>query len=868
MPTKITYDSLAEAKDLQRLNNDLKNVGDRIMGIKNNLNNIKKADSKGISSLNTETKKLAEEEKRLIKIQKDQEAAKKSLDKQRQRGLTQMAKQEAKERELQGAMKMEVRTLNDLMKKNNALVAARKRVNLTTEEGQKKYRKLTNEISKNNDSLKKYDAAIGNHQRNVGNYSSALQGIPGPMGRATSAAQSFGMMLRTISKIPLLLFITAIVGALTGLAKLFFSTDSGATALEATLNSMKAVFAILKRAILDFATNIGDSFKIAGLWVQKLWAKIKGNTERVQELNEEIDHLKGNIEANNPFENLGEKARRAANEVYRLTGIMDELTDAMISSISEQKELELAMERYRRLAKDQTTSDEQRLRYFELALAKTKQFYGMQRKFAREQFKNEIKMEAARREVNAETLEQFIRMGHKEQVAARKNNEALAEFWEDAGDDRVEELEKMYVSMLDADVQYEKRARELVSQLSGFRKKMMENAKKAVTTKDIRADIDAFINYFETQIDKIEIYSDSQAQEDRDKIKEGMDEITATLQTKLENIKQVRSKYGLFTDEELLREETRALKDQYDNNEIDYETYQLALTAIQKREAQKRIDDQKAMNQAVEQEMIGAVQSVGNALSQLNAAESQRLERQLQEREESIDRLKSLLDEELEAQENKDANSVRSLQQRIDQEDALREKAVEQLRENQKREAQIQLLSQATSITTAVAKAIEYFTASVPIAGVALGIAAAASIIAAFSAYKQRISSEAGAFKDGIIDFKGDGTETSDSNRVLISNRESVITAKGTKKAPKTLDMINKGLISDQDIMKTGFFSNRGLFDLNIANNNDKMISKLEENTTETRKLRLYLQNKPDYVSFKPGVVYKMKGYSREIIRE
>jgi protein required for attachment to host cells len=59
------------------------------------------------------------------------------------------------------------------------------------------------------------------------------------------------------------------------------------------------------------------------------------------------------------------------------------------------------------------------------------------------------------------------------------------------------------------------------------------------------------------------------------------------------------------------------------------------------------------------------------------------------------------------------------------------------------------------------------------------------------------------AFKTGVIDYNGAGTTTSDSNIVRISNSESVITARGTAKAPKLLEMINAGKVSDGDYLQT-----------------------------------------------------------------
>ncbi len=46
-------------------------------------------------------------------------------------------------------------------------------------------------------------------------------------------------------------------------------------------------------------------------------------------------------------------------------------------------------------------------------------------------------------------------------------------------------------------------------------------------------------------------------------------------------------------------------------------------------------------------------------------------------------------------------------------------------------------------------------------------------------------------FAKGVIGFKGEGTKTSDSNHVMISNKESVITGDGTEKAPRFLEGLN-----------------------------------------------------------------------------
>ena len=58
-------------------------------------------------------------------------------------------------------------------------------------------------------------------------------------------------------------------------------------------------------------------------------------------------------------------------------------------------------------------------------------------------------------------------------------------------------------------------------------------------------------------------------------------------------------------------------------------------------------------------------------------------------------------------------------------------------------------------------------------------------------------SSVAGAFADGVEDFKGKGTGTSDSNLIAFSHGESVVTAKATKQYSGLVTAMNKGLVDD-----------------------------------------------------------------------
>lgn len=90
---------------------------------------------------------------------------------------------------------------NDLVKQNAALSAAMRALPLDDTTGE--LAKLQAQYNANNERLKAFDKAMGNHQRNVGNYSSALDnlggilsGIPGPIGDIVRTFEQFSKVLQ------------------------------------------------------------------------------------------------------------------------------------------------------------------------------------------------------------------------------------------------------------------------------------------------------------------------------------------------------------------------------------------------------------------------------------------------------------------------------------------------------------------------------------------------------------------------------------------------------------------------------------------------------------------------------------------------
>jgi hypothetical protein len=98
------------------------------------------------------------------------------------------------------AQQASLNTYDGLVARNKALSEAMRKLPLSDTTG--KLAQLQAEYTKNNDALKKFDASMGNHQRNVGNYpkimggiTSAMGELPGAVGNASNSFMAFGRAL-------------------------------------------------------------------------------------------------------------------------------------------------------------------------------------------------------------------------------------------------------------------------------------------------------------------------------------------------------------------------------------------------------------------------------------------------------------------------------------------------------------------------------------------------------------------------------------------------------------------------------------------------------------------------------------------------
>lgn len=194
-------------------------------------------------------------------------------------------------------------------------------------------------------------------------------------------------------------------------------------------------------------------------------------------------------------------------------------------------------------------------------------------------------------------------------------------------------------------------------------------------------------------------------------------------------------------------------------------------------ENSKKTEDEK---RAAIQETLALIQdSAGAIFSVLDEL----LNQQITSLDQLTERQKKRVEDAEKIAEKGNAALLEQEQKRLDELEQKRERALERQRGIAAAEA---IINAVGAIVQGAAQGGIAGIAAV-IGGVAAGIIAITQIVG-------------GAFADGVIDYKGAGTERSDSNLVKISNRESVITANGTRKAKKALTLINDGKLTDMDI--------------------------------------------------------------------
>jgi hypothetical protein len=221
------------------------------------------------------------------------------------------------------------------------------------------------------------------------------------------------------------------------------------------------------------------------------------------------------------------------------------------------------------------------------------------------------------------------------------------------------------------------------------------------------------------------------------------------------------------------------------------------------------------------------------------------------------------IDEKLSVQESRISAGVELAKmgndELLNQELERQDKLLNEKEKLQKKENALNAIQVATNVAASALQAAANIAVAITKAAAQSGVAAPVGIATTLGAIGIGLGATAGLisgfFAEGVIDFKGKGTGTSDSNIVAISSGESVITAKGTQNASKMLTMINEGKLKDSDYLSSGL-------NLEMVEESGGMIdirTELNEQISISRDLLTEMQN------FEKKVTFSAKGVTEYV---
>lgn len=211
------------------------------------------------------------------------------------------------------------------------------------------------------------------------------------------------------------------------------------------------------------------------------------------------------------------------------------------------------------------------------------------------------------------------------------------------------------------------------------------------------------------------------------------------------------------------------------------------------------------------------------------------IDRELEASKKKQTELEKILQEEQQQQKAGAASSIKTIQQQLSKEKQLYNDSLQEKKKLQKQQAIVNGLSQASSIVTAIANAIEGYS-KIPIVGVILGIAAAASLVATFLATKANVEKSTG-YAEGIEYVeRGKNPKGKDTIPAWLDEGERIINAEQNSKIPKGIKNNMIPPLVDAGMKYYNLLSGDNIVKSIIVNDYEKMILEQKKTINEQRR--------------------------------
>lgn len=270
-------------------------------------------------SIKKTTKAAKEREETVIKATEDTEKlikAKEQLQKSRSETAKQLQELKLKQKDQNTLQRLQIK-LNSAEKGSYNALSAQYSINKirlnamskaqrsATKDGQK----LEKETKAIYEEMKRLQENTGKFTLDVGNYGKALEGLPGPLGAASTGVAGFGAQLKKLLLNPVIGILALLVGAFAAVTASMKRSEEGQDRLNKVMIAAGSVFDNVMDVLTEFGIALFDSvapsidhlgnqfgivsnfFQLQVLKMRKAWAEFTGDAEKAQELGEEITNI-------------------------------------------------------------------------------------------------------------------------------------------------------------------------------------------------------------------------------------------------------------------------------------------------------------------------------------------------------------------------------------------------------------------------------------------------------------------------------------------------------------------------------------------------------------------------------------------------
>ncbi len=307
---------------------------------------------KDITKQQQEITDLKEDTKQLTKANKDLEAEGKKNSKQYKENSTAIEKNKIQTKGLSTEYRdnqktlvalntsetKQLGTLQKLEIQNKELRNEAKSLDLTRASGQKRLTQVNKQLDANNKFIAKNADATKKQKLNIGNYGSALQGLPGPLAGATRGVSILNTAFKFLIANPIGLILAAIALAIKAIGDAISKNQAALDRFKAIADGISASYNVL----LDRINGVGRAIKALG--------KLNFKTIR------------------DGFRGIGQEMVEEFKAARQLREELQLLRDQEIGDIVRKAELRKAVELARLASKEATITERERLKFIQDAI--------------------------------------------------------------------------------------------------------------------------------------------------------------------------------------------------------------------------------------------------------------------------------------------------------------------------------------------------------------------------------------------------------------------------------------------------------------------------------------------------------------------